>query len=162
MNKPIQPIEDRAFLSGYLTELLTKYPSAKPEKELLLDFLVAGSNANFMSQHGIAKNTVTSRWKEATENLPIDQNSPRPRKSYRETLLDLVGVSGRQLIKDYDRYIENSSVEYVHEAAPKPSKQEVLRVVAAQDKTLSMQVLELMPLLTDKEWNLIDAYRATL
>ena len=158
MNKPIQPITDKAFLSGYLSDLVAKYPSAKPQQEQLLDFLIAGSNANFMKQHEIAKNTVTERWKEATKNLSFEPS----KKSYREKLLDLIDVNIRQFDRDYNRYVENANVEYAHEATVKPSKQAVLRVVAAQDKTLSMQVLELMPLLTDKEWNLIDAYRATL
>ena len=111
MNKPIQPITDKAFLSGYLSDLVAKYPSAKPQQEQLLDFLIAGSNANFMKQHEIAKNTVTERWKEATKNLSFEPS----KKSYREKLLDLIDVNIRQFDRDYNRYVENANVEYAHE-----------------------------------------------
>ena len=160
-NKPQEVINDMTFLSGYMDDLLSKFPSVKPVESELVKFLVAGNNKNYRDVYGPAKNTVTARWNQYSADVPVDKENTRKR-CYRELLLEVIGKSLMDFDVEYARYLESKDVEYPHEVSPKPSKTEVLNLVSSQEKSVAKQLLELLPFCSEKEFVLIDADRATL
>ena len=151
---------DTEFLSGYVEALTSRYPESKKEEELILRFLLAGNNRNYGKEYGIHKNGITTIWKKVQSCFP-ELKAPIS-FSYRKQLLSLLNKTTHDFDREYAEYLAHLEVQWEHETAPKPSRQEVLAVVASQDKNLSAQVWAILPDLTEKEWNLIDAYRATL
>lgn len=151
---------DTEFLSGYVEAITFRYPESKKEEKLILRMLVAGTNRNYQNEYRIHKNGVSALWKRVVSCFP--EMSASRNSSYRKQLLSLLDKTTHDYKKEYAEYLAHLEVQWEHEDTPKPSRQEVISVVASQDKSLSAQLYELLPGLTEKEWNLIDAYRATL
>ena len=83
------------------------------------------------------------------------------RMSHRQYLLSLINVREKVWLTNKDDLV-GQEVVYEHEKVEKPSNAEVLNLISSQEKPVIQQVVQLLPLLTEKEWKFIDSYRAAL
>ena len=151
------------FFMDYITKLVDMYPILEKETDELIRIFTASTGARYQEYYNVGKNEATRIFKHLTRELPMGSNLGK--RGYREQFLGLLNVKRSDFNRDLERYAAAKKSEYPHTKTERPTKAEVVSLVetvAPTDVDLKAAVWEMLPMLTDADWEIIDYYKATV
>ena len=157
---------EQEYFENTIQELYDKYPSiSTSHKPFLMAILKYGSGNKIKQlppddKEYVNKDKAAAYIKDIVAATGIERRYVRrPHRLY--ILEELLGKKETAWLAEKDELV-NRDVVYEHNKSEKPSSAQVLNLISSQEKTIIQQVIQLLPKLTEKEWNVIDAYRAAL
>ena len=159
-------MKEEEYFENTLQELYDKYPLIPVRhKTFLRSVLRYGSgnkikNLSNDNKEYINKDTAASYIKEIVAITGINRRYAK--QAHRLYILEeLLGVKELEWLAKKDELV-NRDVIYEHENAEKPSNAQVRKFLSSREKPIIQQVFQLLPQLTEEEWNVIETYRRAI
>ena len=155
---------EEEYIDNTVQEILDKYPLIPSTHTRFLRLVLKYGSGNLIKQlkdprEKMDKDETGRLLKEVMSFTKVEKEHQR--MSHRQYLLSLINVREKVWLTNKDDLV-GQEVVYEHEKVEKPSNAEVLNLISSQEKPVIQQVVQLLPLLTEKEWKFIDSYRAAL
>lgn len=151
------------FFMDYITKLVDMYPHLEKETDELIRIFTASTGVRYQEYYNISKNEGTKIFKQLTKDLPMKKGLVK--RGYREQFLGLLDIRGAEFNRDLERYAAAKKSEHPHTKAERPTKADVVSLVetvAPTDVNLKQALWDMLPMLRDDDWEIIDIYRTTV
>jgi len=156
---------EQEYFDNTIQELYDKFPAIPVKYKHFLNLVLKYRSGNELRKlkdrkEYVDKNVGASYMRDIIEATGVPRRfEKQPHRPY--ILEELLGINEADWEVQKDEFV-NKNTAYAHEEAEKPSSAQVVEFLASQETSVLQQIVQLLPKLSEKEWQVVDSYRAAL